>query len=307
MLVIDNHVHLGDPHEHVSEYVLHQLRKNWDSRAFAYSTEESPQGEARAGGDLVSLMDEAGITACCVMAATWQRVLPLEERPHDIPNELVAETVAGNPRRFIGLASADPIVDGWLAAKEIERWVRDHGFRGVKLYPTYAHFDPRDERCYPLYEAAIALDVPVHFHMGWTPVRDAVMEFQRPMLLDDVGRRFPKLKVVVCHMGWPYWEEAIGVVARHENFHADVSLLAFWHPEKIYRIIHDFGCLNSFDKLLYGSENPFMRTYPKVIATINDHVPAGYPKIPDDAIEQILGGNALRLYKLDPAEIGPVS
>jgi uncharacterized protein len=304
VLVIDNHVHVGSVGEHVSEFVMKELRKGFSDRHFKYN-ENATGIEPRDAPGLLELMDRVGIDVCCVMAGMWGRVLKPEQRPHNIPNSLVAETVAAAPTRFVGIASADPIADPYAAADEVASWIREHGFRAIKLYPTYAHFDPRDESCYPIYEVAQALDVPVHFHMGWTPVCTARIEFQRPWLLDDVGLKFPSLKVVICHMGWPYWEETIGIVNRHENFSADLSALGFWHGEKLYRIIHDFGCLNSYDRLLYGSENPFMATLHKSVMTINEVARRyDFPEIPESELAKILGGNALRLYKLDPTRVG---
>jgi predicted TIM-barrel fold metal-dependent hydrolase len=304
MLVIDNHVHLGRVGEHVSQWVMSELRKPWIDRHFRYNVETGPTKERREPEDLVELMDEAGIDACCVMAGMWERVLKPEQRPHNIPNELVAETLAAAPTRFVGIASADPIADPYAAADEVARWLKND-FRAVKLYPTYAQFDPRDERCFPIYEVAQAHDVPVHFHMGWSPVCSAQIEFQRPMLLDEVGVKFPKLKVVICHMGWPYWEETIGIVARHPNFHADLSALGFWGSEKLYGIIHDFGCMNSYDRLLYGSENPFMAQFHKTVMSINDVARRlDSSVIPDRELEKVMGVNAVRLYKLDAKKIG---
>ncbi|MFA5490924.1 MAG: amidohydrolase family protein, partial [Candidimonas sp.] len=141
-------------------------------------------------------------------------------------------------------------------------------------------------------------------HMGFTPVCGTDMALQKPYLLDEVGQRFPKLKVVICHLGYPYAEEAMGVVARHANFHADLSALGFHHPRKVYQIIHDFGCVNSWDRLLYGSENPFMSTFHKTILSINDVADEiGMPRLPIEAIEKIVGGNACRLYGIDPASV----
>jgi uncharacterized protein len=62
-------------------------------------------------------------------------------------------------------------------------------------------------------------------HMGWTPCKNAPMKFQHPYLLDDVGARFPDLKVVIAHVGWPWVEECLAVVAKWENFHVD---FAYW-------------------------------------------------------------------------------
>jgi predicted TIM-barrel fold metal-dependent hydrolase len=304
VFVFDNHVHLSRVGEHVSPFVLKELRRPNAQRAFRYHEDTSGASERRDPAGLVELMDQSGIDACLVMAAMWSRVLTPEQRPLHIPNELVMEAIEHDPRRFVGMASADPIPDPFAAADEIEQCLRQ-GFKAIKLLPTYAHFDPRDRRCDPIYEVACSFDVPVHFHMGWSPVCTSNIEFQRPWLLDEVGNRFPGLKVVICHMAWPYWEEAIGLVARHENFYADVSALGFWHPEKLYRMIHDFGCLNSFERLLYGSENPFMATLHKTVADINTTARHfSLPEIPEEDLVNILGGNAVRLYKLNVSSLG---
>src|SRR5690625_3339726 len=195
------------------------------------------------------------------MAGNWNRVLPPSRRPYAVDNEFVLDIVQKSQGRLFGIASVDPIADPWGAANEVEKMVKEHGFRAVKLYPTYQHYDPRDPACDPLYETATSLGIPVHFHMGWTPVRSAKIEYQQPWRLDEIGNRFPELKVVICHLATPWTDEAAGIIARHDNFYGDVSALGIWHPRKIYQIIHDFGCMNPYEKLLYGSENPFTGGY----------------------------------------------
>ena len=65
------------------------------------------------------------------------------------------------------------------------------------------------------YEKAIELDIPVHFHMGWTPLINAPMKYQDPVLLDEVGIRFRQLKVIVAHLG--YWISACYAPNRVSN------------------------------------------------------------------------------------------
>jgi uncharacterized protein len=66
--------------------------------------------------------------------------------------------------------------------------------------------------------------------------------------------------------------------------------------------VHDFGCLNYYGKLLYGSENPFMTGF---LETMKDFDRIGrsmdMPGIREDDLELILGGNARLLYRLDGA------
>ncbi|MGJ0203453.1 amidohydrolase family protein [Leucobacter sp. gxy201] len=298
MFTVDNHLHVGEPNKHVSAWVYSELRKNWDDRGNIYNTGPI-SGEKRDTLGLVDTLDATGVDLGLIMAGDWNRVLTPEQRPYNVSNDYVASVVRESNGRLLGIASVDPVADPWGAATEVERMVKEHDFRAIKLFPTYQHYDPRDPAVEPVYEAAQALDVPVHFHMGWTPVASAKMDFQRPWLLDDVGRRFPNLKVVMCHLGNPWTDEAAAVIARHENFFGDVSALGFWHPRKVYQIIHDFGCLNPYDKLLYGSENPFSTGYLDTIRNL-DRIgkEMGLPGISDENLAKILGENARSLYKI---------
>jgi len=298
MLIVDNHLHVGEPEKQVSPWVYAELRKNWDTRGFVYNTAPIAS-EKRDGEGLIATLDAVGIDYGMVMAGNWNRVLPPEHRPYAVDNDYVADLVKASNGRLLGIASVDPIADPWGAAETFERMVKEHDFRALKLYPTYAHFDPRDRACEPVYEAAIAMDVPVHFHMGWSPVSGTKMEYQRPWLIDELAQRFPKLKIMICHLATPYTDEAAGVVARNENVYADISALGVWHPRKVYNIVHDFGCLNSYDKLFYGSENPFIAGYLDTIKNL-DRIgkEMGMPGMRDEDIEKILGLNAKRLYRI---------
>lgn len=297
MKIVDVHVHVGNINEQVSPYIHGELRKIFGKRSLPFGDSEMP--ESRNEG-LIKQLDQAGVDVACIMAGDWNRVHPIEQRPYSVTNEFVAGLVAEYPKRFVGVASPDPIKDPAGAAQELEYAVTELGFRAVKVYPTYHHFDPMDEQVFPLYKKAIELDIPVHFHMGWTPVKNAPMKYQQPYLLDEVGRKFPEMKVIVAHLAYPWVDECIALIARHENFHGEIAFWGQFQPEKILRYLLDFGAMCSFERLVYGSENPFLTTYPNIIKGINE-VAERYdlPKVPEKAIEQIMGENAIRLYKLE--------
>ncbi|HEV2284206.1 MAG TPA: amidohydrolase family protein [bacterium] len=305
-LMVDVHIQAGVPGEQLDPFAHSRLRKVLETRAFNF--DGSRPRERALGPDPIAALDEAGIDVICLIAGDYNRALPGAVESQAVPNDHVAGIVARYPGRIAGTCSVDPITDPPAAVREIERCAAKHGFRAVRLYPAVQQWDPRDERLYPIYRRCIELDMLVQMHMGWTPVVTAHMEYQRPWLLDEVGRIFPELKLMISHLAYPYVDECTCVIARHENFYADISFWAPFHPSKILRMLVDFGALCSFDRLLYGSSNPFFRTYPKVIRSLNGIADRyGLPPIPEADLRKIMGENACRLWKIDPARMGRAS
>jgi 2,3-dihydroxybenzoate decarboxylase len=91
-------------------------------------------------------------------------------------NDRLAEIVAAAPTRFAAFAAV-PTADFAAAPGELERAVRDLGFRGAMLHGlTAGGIFPDDRRLWPLYERAAALRVPVYLHPPANPhpaVREA--------------------------------------------------------------------------------------------------------------------------------------
>jgi predicted TIM-barrel fold metal-dependent hydrolase len=302
-LVVDVHVQAGLPGERLDPFAHSRLRRILESRAFNFDG-SSPEDTAL-GSDPVAAMDEAGIDVICLRSGDYNRGLPGGVESYEAPNTYVAGIVAQHPDRIVGTCSVDPAADPAAAVREIERCATQYNFRAVRLYPTVEPWDPRDERIYPVYRKCIELEMLAEIHMGWTPVLNTQMEYQRPWLLDEVGRAFPELKLLINHLAYPYVDECTCLIARHENFYCDISFWAPLPPSKILRMMVDFGSLCSFDKMLYGSSNPFLRTYPQVIRSLNGLADRhGLPRVRDADLRKIMGENACRLWQIDPARMG---
>ncbi|MCA0243615.1 MAG: amidohydrolase family protein [Proteobacteria bacterium] len=133
-------------------------------------------------------------------------------------NDFLAERIAQHPRRFGGfahLAMHDPA----QAARELERTVRDYGFKGALIN---GHTCGRyyDDRAYDEFWArAEALDAPIYLHpanfaevpallqpvpvlqgatFGWSVETGG---HALRLLFGGVFDRFPGLKLVLGHMG----------------------------------------------------------------------------------------------------------
>ena len=143
---------------------------------------------------------------------------------HD-SNDALAEAVKKFPKRFAGLAALATMVPD-KAAAELERTVRQLGFKGA-LINGHSHGRYLDDKFFwPILECAEKLDAPIYLHPTRPPqaVVDAIYSGFSPevnyvfsasgwgwhietaihvirMVLGGVFDRFPKLQIVIGHLG----------------------------------------------------------------------------------------------------------
>jgi 2,3-dihydroxybenzoate decarboxylase len=138
-------------------------------------------------------------------------------------NDQLEEACRKHPDRFTGLAAVAP-QDPGEAARELERGVR-LGLRGA-VVNSHTHGEYLDDqKFWPLFEAAEALDVPIYIHPQ-TPSRRMIQPFLERgldgaifgfavetglhllrIIVAGVFDRYPKLQIVVGHLGegLPFW------------------------------------------------------------------------------------------------------
>jgi len=171
----------------------------------------------------------------------------------------------------------------------------------VKMGPMYAGFDPRDERCAPVYRYCQERGLPILFHTGTTFIRVAPLGFTRPWLFDEVAIAWPELRMVLAHVGHPFGEECLVVIRKHPHVYADVSAL-YYRPWQFYTMLiaaQEYGVTH---KLLFGTDYPFAGG-PDSIAGLrhaNDVIGAsGLPRVSDQVITDILERDSLSLLGID--------
>jgi predicted TIM-barrel fold metal-dependent hydrolase len=162
-------------------------------------------GREEADGVLRSL-DEAGVEAAVLLA-------PFLNEPYSIHdaaslragNEYLAKLVGGHRDRLIGLAVVNPLHPS--AADDLEMAISDLGLRGLKTVPTGWY--PYEACARQVYERAEALDIPILFHSGIF-IDGRSGRFCRPAFFEAI-RDYPRLRVTLAHLGWPWCDEAIAV------------------------------------------------------------------------------------------------
>ena len=141
-----------------------------------------------------------------------------------IANDTLAAQIARRPTRFAGLAAVAP-QDPAVAAKEAERAITKLGLGGL-IINSHTHGEFLDDpKFWPIFEAAVALDVPVYLHPAFPPdsmikpysdygMMGALWGFGAEtslhvvrMIMGGVFDAFPKLKIVLGHLGEaiPFW------------------------------------------------------------------------------------------------------
>jgi predicted TIM-barrel fold metal-dependent hydrolase len=164
-----------------------------------------PRGDAYSAEAFVASMDALGVDLSVVF--TYVGLL----RPSAQANDSLAAWVGAVAERLVAFATVDPRDPG--AADEIERCVRVHGMRGVKLHPWLQGFSAHEPGLGLVCEAAADLTIPVLFHDGTPP-------FSTPLQLAALADRHPNTTVVLGHGGLhDLWREAAAAVLKTENVH----------------------------------------------------------------------------------------
>ncbi len=123
---------------------------------------------AEVGGRRLAAMDAAGIDVQvlslnipgCEQLDPREGAAIARER-----NDVLAELVGAHPDRFVGLAALCPDPDApEVAADELERCVRELGFRGWKLNAHVRDRSIDDPGFEPIFARAADLRVPVYLH-----------------------------------------------------------------------------------------------------------------------------------------------
>nr|MDO8132853.1 amidohydrolase family protein [Candidatus Njordarchaeum guaymaensis] len=204
-------------------------------------------------------------------------LLPIDcSTAHDckiFSNEQIADLARDNDF-FIGFASVDP--HKREAPEQLTKAVVGLGLKGLKLDPSLQQFYPNDkEKAYPVFKEASRLKIPVVIHAGMTWESDAMMKYSHPSLLEDVAHDFPKLKIVIAHMGWPWVLDSVALALKYPNVYLDTSCLYADTPREFIEYVFTKQVpitliersLNR--KIVFGSNYPRIETHKMVTAVKN--------------------------------------
>ncbi|MGA2172567.1 MAG: amidohydrolase family protein [Sedimentisphaerales bacterium] len=183
-------------------------------------------------------------------------VLPSADGPAEQLNEQLSEYVGRYSQKMVGFAFLDPLNNG-VSVRNLKAATEKLGLKGIVLYCAACGFHPAHTRAFQLYESAQEIGLPIFFHNS--PVGPGgILEYAQPLLLDEVARTFPSLKIVIGNMGLPFVEQTFCLLAKHQNVFGDLSVKPgkIWEVYNLVLAAHEQGVT---DKLLFGSAFPAAR------------------------------------------------
>jgi len=262
-MVVDFHVHVWEP-----RFIPEPVRRYWAQHA-ALRTDppRDPEeilprvtvGVSDPGGRrLLAALTSNGIDRALLLAVDYavmsgqEAETPIRETMREY--SAIASSSGGH-LEFAG--SVDPRRED-ATERAIEVLDR-YGARGLKFYPP-SGVDPGDPVCDPLYELLVERDAVAIFHTAITP-GPFDNRLCRPVNVGPVQQRFPELRIVLAHAGWPaWWDEAVAVAAAHPRTYLELSL---WQEEaardwpstaaRIVAAVEHVGA----DRLLFASDSMF--------------------------------------------------
>ena len=239
---------------------------------------------------LAARMDETGIGAAVLVQATTA---------YGYDNSYVVDSSRLRPDRFAVVGTVDPLRPD--AAEQLERATGEGGgLDGVRLFtqgstvPTQGEWFAAEET-YPFWSKAGELGVPVCLQMRLGAATKQ---------LEDVLERFPQVKVLLDHIGYPAIAESpeaagqdVARLARHPGLHlklthrnleplhaAGAAARDFLEP-----VVAAFGA----DRIAWGSNCPAAeQSLPELLRLAEDVLAV----LPEPARAEIFAGTARRLY-----------
>ena len=165
----------------------------------------------------------------------------------------LAKSLTANKDRFYYFAHLDFSMPDIL--RDLEVLIVEHGFSGLKIHPRLHCIDPLQSMMIPVYEKAIELNIPVLICCFMQSNTIELEKFQ-PYAIDRLSKRFPELKIIMAHCGWPRIWDAYHVVKSNENVYMDISyiLTRFRRTSLIKDILFMLETLDQ--KIIYGSDFP---------------------------------------------------
>jgi uncharacterized protein len=171
-------------------------------------------------------------------------------------NRWVAETAATLPAAvgFGTLHADDPDVDA-VAAEATATL----GLRGFKFHHSVQRFHVDDERLWGIYARAEAAGTVFVLHVGTMPYRDPFTGVER---FRRVLARFPRLTVVVAHMGAFESEAFLALLDAHPNLFVDTTMAMAPAAGRYVggdpSVIADATLVRYQDRILFGSDFPLI-------------------------------------------------
>ncbi|MBF6331268.1 amidohydrolase family protein [Nocardia transvalensis] len=166
------------------------------------------------------------------------------------------------------------------------------GARVFKVHIQVGDFHPGDPLLTPVWGMLSDAGIPAIVHCGSGPVPG---QFTGPQPISSLLQRFPRLRLIIAHLGAPEYSEFLDLADRYHGVHLDTTMnftdffeSADPFPDTELPHLRDLG-----DRILFGSDFPNIPyTYPHALHAL-ERLDLG-----DDWLRKVCHHNASRLFDL---------
>jgi predicted TIM-barrel fold metal-dependent hydrolase len=198
--------------------------------------------------------------------------------------------------QILPFVNLDPILMDAVTIRQKIREAVGNGARGIVLLPGLHGFYGNDRRAWPIYEMAQSFQLPILTQTG-----DAGQlppggrgHWGRPRYFGDVAVSFPKLRLILGHLGKGYESEIAVLTRRYANVYTETSMrlsgldeAGKWTPAEAVTWFRLIG----IDRILLGTKWPLFDSQ-QDIDTVRK-----LPLTPEEK-RKVLGENAKRVLQL---------
>ncbi len=215
-----------------------------------------------------------------------------------VATENIARWVNDAPSHRVGFAGIDPTAD--TALDDIDT-AQELGMVGLTVAPADCGVRPTDDRFLMVADRAAQRGMPILVANPCLTAPQSVLEFARPLLLDEACRALPTLSLVLGDLGGGFTEEAYALCAKHPRVFAELSgvITKPWHLYTTMLAAFERGVT---EKLLFASGFP-QETPERAIErmyTVNSvRNGTNLPGIPRETVRGIVERDSLRLLGIE--------
>ena len=233
----------------------------------------SPSTDGTAG-DLMASMKRIGIdrSVVCNIATNPRQMTKVND---------FAISLTRYPE-LIPLGSLNPYAEG--LEEELSRLL-SHGITGIKIHPDYMQTDIDSPAFEGIFELCQAKNVFVVTHAGLDPISPHHM-YCTPQKVAHVIDKFPRLKLVVAHMGGLQCEDDVLTYLCGRDVYFDTSLIS--HRPHLCPVIHEIFAHHNPRYFLFATDTPWTKGEEEIAAIKN-------APLTDEVKELIFWGNATAL------------
>jgi len=169
------------------------------------------------------------------------------------PNAWLVEAVSGDSRFIPWLMVQSP----GRESVEMMKAGLGGGVKGIKFHPPVSRMAINDPMLEQFYRSAELSRLPILYHTGphgWN------LEKYRPILIDRVAQRHPRLPLIIEHLGGAgFARETYAVMQNNANCFGGLATClteeSTWHVplDEIKRMIMKFGA----ERFIFGADFPY--------------------------------------------------